>query len=484
MPLKIYNSLAQKKEEFKPIKAGEVKMYVCGPTVYDEPHIGHLRSAYEFDVMRRYLEYSGYKVTFVRNVTDVDDKIIEKARQNNAEDLMTEVRNVSEKYLLAYKKDLEKLGIQEPTREPKATEHIKDMIALIERLIKRGIAYESQGDVYYNVNTFKSYGKLSHQRIDEILEHVRIDANEKKKNPLDFALWKKSKEGEPFWNSPWGKGRPGWHIECSAMSMKYLGETFDIHGGGRDLIFPHHENEIAQSEGATGSPFVHIWLHHGLITINEQKMSKSLHNFVTLKDIQKKYGLSGIEELKFLFLGTHYSAPLDYSEEKMIMERSIRSNFLSFFMEAESFASDTLKDEWIKDAEQKLDKFEQDFLDAMNDDFNTPLALTGLQQMIHYARKADSISVLRLAKVKLEKFLSALGLTFRDAYLTEEFKRQSSEKNSKLNYLLNERKMARQSGDYKKADEVRKEILELYKDYEIEIIDRKDGSAEFRAKLR
>ncbi len=314
-PIYIYNSLTRKKEEFKPIKGGHVGMYVCGPTVYDEPHIGHARSAYIFDVVRRYLEYRKYKVTFVRNVTDVDDKIIEKAANEfKGEDLNSAVRKVSEKYLAAYREAMASLDIRPPTEEPRATKYISRMTEFIGALIKRDAAYESGGDVYFDIKKAKDYGKLSHQSLDKMESGARVAPGEKKKDPLDFALWKAAKEGEPFWDSPWGMGRPGWHIECSVMSSDILGSEFDIHGGGLDLIFPHHENEIAQSEAA-GAKFARYWLHHGLLTINGQKMSKSLGNFVTIKDFIYKY--KNADLLKLLFLSTHYAHPVDYTEEKI-----------------------------------------------------------------------------------------------------------------------------------------------------------------------
>ena len=315
----IYNSLSRKKDELIPLKPKEIKMYVCGPTVYDQPHIGHARSAYIFDVIRRYLIYRGYRVKFVRNVTDVDDKIIDKAQKEfKGEDLNIAVKNVSTKYLDLYHEDMKNLGILEPDVEPKATEYVsKDnplMQKFIEQLIKNGCAYVSEGDVYFDIKKAKDYGKLSNQAIDKMEIGARIALGEKKKDPLDFALWKSAKAGEPAWDSPWGRGRPGWHIECSVMSSDILGDEFDIHGGGIDLIFPHHENEIAQSEGA-GKKFARYWIHHGLLTINGQKMAKSLGNFITVKDFLDKY--KDADLLKLLFLSAHYSHPIDYNDQKI-----------------------------------------------------------------------------------------------------------------------------------------------------------------------
>ncbi len=286
MSVKIYNTLTDKKEEYKPIKKDRVGIYVCGVTVYDECHIGHVRGAFTFDIVRRYFEYKGYKVKYVRNVTDVDDKIINKAvkerqrTRGKGQGLNEKVKEVAERYTKSYYDDMKNLGIKKADIEPMATEHIKDMVNLIEMLVEKGYAYEKNGDVYFDVRKFKGYGKLSGQSLDEMKAGARVDVDKKKNDPLDFALWKSSKENEPSWQSLWGRGRPGWHIECSVMSMKYLGDNFDIHGGGRDLVFPHHENEIAQSECATGRPFANYWMHNGLLTINGTKMAKSLGNFV------------------------------------------------------------------------------------------------------------------------------------------------------------------------------------------------------------
>jgi len=312
--IKIYNSLKREKEEFKPLVKDEVRMYVCGPTVYDEPHIGHARSAYIFDVIRRYLQYRGYDVTFVRNVTDVDDKIINKAKEEfKGEDLNSAVKKVSSKYFASYQKCMDELGIREPNAQPKATEYIDKMIEFIETLIEREAAYVADGDVYFDIKKAKNYGKLSNQSLDNMESGARVAPGEKKQDPLDFALWKKAKEDEPSWDSPWGRGRPGWHIECSVMSSDILGDEFDIHGGGIDLIFPHHENELAQSQGA-GKGFARYWIHNGLLTINGQKMAKSLGNFVTVDEVLSKYNP---DILKILYLGAHYSNPVDFSWKKM-----------------------------------------------------------------------------------------------------------------------------------------------------------------------
>lgn len=425
-------------------------MYVCGPTVYDEPHIGHLRSAYVFEVIRNYFQFSGYKVTFVRNVTDVDDKIIEKARAAGGGDLNEEAERVALKYYTSYNDALSELGLKTPDKDPKASQHIADMVRLIERLIEKKCAYASDGDVYFDIQCFKDYGQLSHQKKEAMLEGVRIDPNEKKEGPLDFALWKKAKEGEPSWDSPWGKGRPGWHIECSAMSMKYLGETFDIHGGGLDLVFPHHENEIAQSECATGKPFAKYWLHHGLITINGHKMSKSLHNYVTLGEMMKKSAWAA-EELKFLFLGTHYSAPLDYSEEKMKMDKAVRERFFFFFEELKSF-----KGQPPKSCDREVD-FENAFAEAMNDDFNTPQALAVMHEMVTFARKVSEPGIALSIGRQLQKFGSLFGVFSYHEMGMDEKGVQFTQA------ILNEiakRDEAKKKKDFKTADKIRQGLLE------------------------
>ncbi len=364
--LKIYNTASRKIEEFKPLNSKKVGMYVCGVTVYDYCHIGHGRSAVAFDIIYRYLKHKGYNVIFVKNFTDVDDKIINRA---NNED--KNCREISEKYIEEYYRDMKKLNIEKPTYEPRATEHINDIIGLVKRLIDKDFAYDIDGDVYYSVEKFKDYGKLSHKNIDELKSGARVEINEKKKNPLDFALWKKSKEGEPWWESPWGKGRPGWHIECSAMSMKYLGESFDIHGGGEDLIFLHHENEIAQSEAATGKPFARYWIHNGFVRIDKEKMSKSLGNFFTLRDVLKKY--NG-ETLRYFLLLTHYRSPIDFSFEGLDAAKEALNRFYNFIqrLEETEFFKDGERD---NDFECALNSLIELFESAMDDDFNAPKAI-------------------------------------------------------------------------------------------------------------
>ncbi|HOO41648.1 MAG TPA: cysteine--tRNA ligase, partial [Syntrophales bacterium] len=298
MALKVYNTQTRRKEQFEPIATGKVGIYVCGITAYDTCHVGHARSAVVFDVMARFFKYRGYDVTFVKNFTDVDDKIINKANT-----LGRTIGDIADQYIREHDEDMDAIGVQRPTVAPRATDHIDGMIRLIETLQQKGLAYVSDGDVYFSVESFPGYGKLSGRSLDEMMAGARIDVNEKKRNPLDFALWKASKADEPWWESPWGKGRPGWHIECSVMSQKYLGETFDIHGGGEDLVFPHHENEIAQSEGATGKTFARYWLHNGFVRVDHEKMSKSLGNFSTIREMLKRYHP---EVLRLFILQSHY----------------------------------------------------------------------------------------------------------------------------------------------------------------------------------
>jgi cysteinyl-tRNA synthetase len=471
MPLRIYNSLSKKKEEFQPIEPGVVKMYVCGPTVYDEPHIGHLRSAYVFEVIRNFFKDSGYKVKFVRNVTDIDDKIIDKAKETaGAGKLSDEVKSVSTKYLQLYNDDLDQLGIKPPDAEPKATDHIPGMIALIQRLIEKGCAYSSGGDVYFDIKCFKNYGKLSHQNLDAMIEGVRIDPSEKKRNPLDFALWKKTSEEEGL-NSPWGWGRPGWHIECSAMNYECLGEQVDIHGGGLDLIFPHHENEIAQSECVTGkSPFARYWVHHGLITINGHKMSKSLKNFVTLSTLPNREGreIEAMQELKLLFLGTHYTAPLDFTEEKMIAAKAVRERFFFFFKglrKLEGRYPDTIYPDL-----RYLDMFKR----AMDDDFNTPQALAVMHQMVDDAWKGSD--QLRLSIGRTLERVGDILMLFPLQEIRGELAVKDQERVKWVEGEIAKRTAARKNKDFKAGDEIRNRLKETG----VELQDLPDGNTEWR----
>ncbi len=370
--LKVFDTLSEKKKEFKPLEDKTVKMYVCGPTVYDHAHIGHARSAVVFDVIRRWLEYRGFKVIYVRNYTDVDDKIIKRAKEEGIP-----WYEVSRKYIASYEEDMKALNVKEPTYKPKVTEHIPEIIEMISGLIDKGVAYEADGDVYFSVEEFPEYGKLSKRKTDELIAGARIEPGEKKRNPLDFALWKKSKPDEPGWESPWGRGRPGWHIECSAMSMKYLGETMDIHGGGLDLIFPHHENEIAQSESYTGKTFVRFWIHNGFVMVNKEKMSKSLGNFFTIKDILKEFSP---DVLRLFLLSTHYRSPIDFSFERLKETERSLERLLNFISTPE--ALNNLPETQEEGKEIDVNAFRLEFESAMDDDFNTAKALGVLFELV------------------------------------------------------------------------------------------------------
>jgi cysteinyl-tRNA synthetase len=482
MAIKIYNTLTRRKEEFKPLKKSNVGIYVCGPTVYDAPHIGHARSAYVFDVIRRYFKHRGYEVKFVRNVTDVDDKIINKAKEEfRGEDLNTAVKNVSDKYLKVYHDYMEKLGILEPDKEPKATEYIEKMKDFIKILIERKVAYESAGDVYFDVRKANGYGKLSNQSFEMLESGVRIAPGENKKDPLDFALWKSAKEDEPSWDSPWGNGRPGWHIECSVMSSDILGGEFDIHGGGIDLVFPHHENEVAQSEGA-GKKFARYWIHNGLLTINKEKMAKSSGNFITIEDVLAKYSA---DVPKLLFLKTHYAHPVDFSWDKMEENREALKRIIHFLKQVEKREKgeesivkypDIKKRLDTVDFTKEIENFHSKFTEAMDDDFNTPIALACLFEIIRLCegvlcyesyKKEKHLIFLVKAKHAIQKLGNILGLTFKEELLSIPIK--DIESNISLREVLRKKKM------FTEADKIRKELEEKG----VILKDSKDGKTEW-----
>ena len=474
MSIYIYNSLTRKKDPFQPLIPNEIKMYVCGPTVYDEPHIGHARSAYIFDVIRRYLIYKDYKVKFVRNVTDVDDKIIEKARSEfKGEELNCAVRKVADKYLVAYHDAIASLGIDSENSdiiEPKASEYIDKMILFIKNLIDKKVAYQAGGDVYFDITTAGNYGKLSNQSLDKMEAGARVSPLENKKNPLDFALWKSAKVDEPSWDSPWGKGRPGWHIECSVMSSDVLGDEFDIHGGGLDLIFPHHENEIAQSEGA-GKKFARVWIHHGLLTINGQKMAKSLKNFVTIKDVLSKYSA---DILKVFFLQAHYSNPIDFSWEKM-EEAKKKYERIYILMEKLERVRDLIK---ITEGRMgPMGEFKVKFEEYMDNDFNTSRALAVLFDMINKCNillDSDGENKnfkLRYALDIIKKLTNVFGLTF-----LKEFVEMSD---IEIEDYINRRLEYKKQRNFIEADKIRKQLEE--KDIILE--DTKDGKTTWRRKI-
>jgi cysteinyl-tRNA synthetase len=384
--LKIFNTLTGQKEIFEPLKPKRVGMYACGVTVYDYSHLGHARSALVFDVIRNYLRFSGYVVKYVRNFTDIDDKIINRASEEGKT-----WKEIAKKYLLAYKVDMKRLGVAPAWREPKATKHIKGIIRLIQTLIEKGHSYRLNGDVYYEVKTYPAYGCLSKRKAEDLLAGARVEVDERKRDPMDFALWKSSKAGEPAWDSPWGRGRPGWHIECSAMSMKHLGKTFDIHGGGMDLIFPHHENEIAQSCAATGKEFARYWVHNGFVQVNQEKMSKSLGNFFTVREIFEKWNSQWrtkdeskrdrltAEVLRYFLLTTHYRSPLDFSDVSLQEAKSALDGFYDLFKRLhESSVETRVSDVRVK---QAIEELENSFRQAMDDDFNTPAAIAALHRL-------------------------------------------------------------------------------------------------------
>jgi len=382
MMLRINNSLTGKKEPFSPHVPGKVKMYVCGMTVYDNCHLGHARSAIVFDVIRRTFEYNGFEVKYVKNYTDVDDKIIERANREGKD-----WKDIAESFIDSYERDMSRLGVRPPSISPRATGHIEEMIRLIDRLISKGLAYSVEDNVYFAVKNFPSYGKLSGQKLEEMEAGVRVEIDQRKRSPFDFALWKGSKPGEPAWKSPWGMGRPGWHIECSAMAFKHLGETIDIHGGGKDLIFPHHENEVAQSEGYTDKEFSRCWVHHGFVTIDQEKMSKSLGNFFTVREIFEKSSQFSekitAEVVRFYLLSTHYRSPIDFSDYSLGVAKKGLDNLYTLFQKLEELGEhkkengDTEEGEWSR----FLSEYKAEFEAAMDDDFNTAKAISVLQAL-------------------------------------------------------------------------------------------------------
>ncbi len=467
MALKLYNTLTGTKEEFVPLEPGKVKMYVCGVTVYDHCHIGHARANVAFDVVYRYLQASGYQVTYVRNYTDIDDKIINRA---NKEGVPYNV--ISERYIKTFDEDMARLGLALPTHQPRATEHVDDIIRLVQTLIDRGHAYQSGGDVYFSVETFPSYLKLSKRTLEEMQAGARVEVGELKRNPMDFALWKEAKPGEPFWECPWGKGRPGWHIECSAMSSCLLGETFDIHGGGRDLIFPHHENEIAQSEAATGKPFVRYWLHNGFVNINAEKMSKSLGNFFTIREVLNRYDS---EVLRFFLLSAHYRSPIDFSDQNLSeaevgLERIYKA--LAGVDEALAGPANVAATAGAAHAElgERLVSFEARFKEAMDDDFNTAQALGHIFDLVRSVNRflADNEvdrALLDAVRSTMARVAEVLGIFTSEpaAFLARMQSRKADElviAVEEIERLIEERTAARKTKDFKRSDEIRDYLLE------------------------
>ncbi len=459
MPIRIQNTMTRRKEEFVPLSRGEVRMYVCGVTVYDLSHIGHARSSLVFDVIRRYLRHRGYTVKFVKNYTDVDDRIIRKANEGGVS-----AREISERYIAEDRVDMASLGVLEPDVQPKATEHIGRMIELIEGLIRKGMAYPIDGDVYFEIRRFPAYGKLSGKNLEELLAGARVDVDERKRDPRDFALWKSAKPGEPSWPSPWGDGRPGWHIECSAMAIEHLGETLDIHGGGEDLIFPHHECEIAQSEGATGKAFARYWIHNGFVNMGSEKMSKSLGNTLTIRELVKRHDP---EALRLYLLGTHYRHPLEWSDERVGESARALSRLRALKDEADRVASRGTPapgpDGGLFD---QVAAHRARFEAAMDDDFNTPQALGvlfDLARLLHTAKDqvaqgATGAGAFLLGVGELVMLAQVLGLLEGGGRRPTALDPQLKAKIESLVYLRQE---ARRQRDFREADRLREELSRL-----------------------
>lgn len=450
--MRIYNTLTQKKEEFVPLEEGKVSMYVCGPTVYNYIHVGNARPAIIFDTFRRYLEYRGYDVNYVSNFTDVDDKIIKKANEEGVS-----AKEISERFIGEFTKDSEALNIKEATYHPRATQEIDGMIDMIGTLIHKGHAYEKNGTVYFRTRSFADYGKLSKRNIDDLESGARIAVNEEKEDPLDFVLWKPKKEGEPYWTSPWSEGRPGWHIECSVMSKKYLGDQIDIHAGGDDLIFPHHENEIAQSEAANGKEFARYWMHNALININNKKMSKSEGNFFTVREICEKYDP---QVVRFFMLNSHYRSPLNFSEELMEAAKNSLNRILTAIGQL-TYLLDrgALKEAALSAEEQTVlteaGALNQKFIDAMEDDFNTSDAIAAIFELVKLSNTScngeSSIALVKQLKDILVKLCAILGI---------KSEKEEQLLDSDIEKLIEDRQSARKNKDFARADQIRELLLE------------------------
>jgi cysteinyl-tRNA synthetase len=485
--IKLFNTLTGKKEEFVPIVPGRVHLYACGVTVYDFSHLGHARGAVAFDVVQRYFRRRGFQVKYVRNFTDVDDKIINRAKEEGIT-----AAEVAEKYIQAYQEDMKRLGVSRADVEPKATEHIPEMIRVIEGLIEKGYAYVVDGDVYFRVASFEEYGKLSKRNIEDMKAGARVEVDERKEAPLDFALWKASKPGEPAWDSPWGPGRPGWHIECTAMSFKHLGETFDIHAGGKDLIFPHHENEIAQSEAYSGKPFVNYWLHNGFVNINQEKMSKSLGNFFTIRDILDKFDA---EIVRLFLLSTHYRSPIDFSDANLKDARAGLDRFYTMKEGIKNYLNGK-KRPAVRPAEvivaadrplyEKILGFSKAFEEAMDDDFNTALAIGLIYDLVRdvnkflseldQKREDAAYLILAAAQESFDNVARTLGIFlrepeewFKEARLGEHKVGLPVERIEELIHLRNE---ARARKDWAEADRIRK----MLDDAGVALYDRPGGT--------
>lgn len=459
--MKIYNTLTRKKEEFVPITPGKVKMYSCGPTVYNYFHIGNARPFIIFDTLRRYLEYIGYDVTFVQNFTDIDDKMIKNANEQGIT-----VKELAEKFIAEYFKDAKGLGIKEATIHPKATENMDAIISTVNTLVDKGYAYESNGDVYFETKKFSEYGKLSKQPLEDLEAGARIDVTDVKRNPTDFALWKAKKDGEPAWESPWGEGRPGWHIECSAMVNKFLGETIDIHSGGQDLIFPHHENEIAQSECANGKPFARYWMHNGYINVDNEKMSKSKGNFFTVRDVAKKYDY---EVIRFFMLSAHYRSVINFADELLAQSKSGLDRLYNCLYNLEFLTEKSKKRPLTPEeetAKTEILSFKDKFCAAMDDDLNTADAIAALFDLVKYLNSANKEAWPK------ELYDVSIGLMRELGGVLGIFHRQQEDTiPERAKELIEQRKEARAQKDWAKADEIRDELLSLG----IEVADTRQG---------
>lgn len=449
--MKVYNTLTRKKEELVPITPGEIKMYACGPTVYNYIHIGNARPLCIFDILRRYLEYRGYNVKFVQNFTDIDDKIIRRANEEHVD-----FSEISERYIKEFWTDADGLNVRHATINPKATENIDAIIQIISTLIKKGYAYEAQGDVYFSTEKFKDYGKLSHQPLEDLEAGARIMVGEVKREPMDFAVWKAAKPGEPAWDSPWGKGRPGWHIECSAMNWRYLGDTIDIHCGGQDLIFPHHENEIAQSECFTGKPFAHYWMHNGYINVDNVKMSKSLGNFFTVRDVAEKYGY---EPIRYLLISAQYRSPINYSTD--IIEQCISAlNRLYTCRDSLDFELKNAVDaehDGDKAIIDGFNKYREQFISAMDDDLNTADAIASIFELVrdintNVVGKTPSKALVEGAIAMFDELTGVLGLVYN---------RKTETLDSDVEALIEARTNARKEKNWAEADRIRDQLKEM-----------------------
>jgi cysteinyl-tRNA synthetase len=449
--MRIYNTLTQKKEEFIPLEEGKVRMYVCGPTVYNYIHIGNARPAIIFDTVRRYFEYKGYEVNFVSNFTDVDDKIIKRANEEGVS-----ASEISERYIREFIKDRDALNVREATHHPKATEEIDDMIAMIETLIKKGHAYEKNGTVYFKTRSFTDYGKLSKKNIDDLEAGARIAVNDEKEDPMDFVLWKAKKEGEPSWPSPWGEGRPGWHIECSVMSRKFLGDQIDIHAGGEDLIFPHHENEIAQSEAANGKEFARYWMHNAFLNIDNKKMSKSDGNFFTVREIIEQYDP---QVLRFFMLNSHYRSPLNFSRDLMESAKNALERIQTAAGQLEYYKENIKDDKAVLTVEEskvlaEVKELEKKFMDAMDDDFNTADAIAAIFELVKLANincsSDSSMELLQAISDELDLLCNILGLVA---------KKEKELLDDEIEKLIEERQAARRNKNFARADEIRNLLL-------------------------